>query len=409
MKYRWVCWPVLLAFITGCGGNGKKLNERLTFWRKDKIPYGSFYAYENLQHIFPNASRVVIDKKSPDKYHNMSFGEAIADTEPTYEGKQAYIIIASTVRPDQREAAALLNLAQSGKHVFISSLWIGQNLLDTLGLNTALYTGYTNDVDSLTVSVNNPVTNQPATFSYPGMALDNYFNKMDSTVTAILGTNDDGKANFVRIAYSTGGAIYLHLAPTALTNFFLLHKNNKTYYDNVLSYLPVSTDVVHWDEYFRYHANGEGGDRSTFSALGWIRKQPGLSVAWWLALLLLLLIFLFESKRKQRMIPVIAPLKNASLDFVKTIGRLYFQRKDNRNLAHKMGAHFLDHVRNRYNIRTSAMDEDFVKRLAYKSACDHDQLKDMVYQLKLAQDDFDVSDETLLDLHRKLEEFYKKA
>ncbi len=38
----------------------------------------------------------------------------------------------------------------------------------------------------------------------------------------------------------------------AFTNFFLLHKENKAYYDNVLSYLPASVNEVKWDEYFRY-------------------------------------------------------------------------------------------------------------------------------------------------------------
>jgi hypothetical protein len=38
-----------MMLISSCErGNEKVLNERVTIWRKDKIPYGTFYAYEQL-------------------------------------------------------------------------------------------------------------------------------------------------------------------------------------------------------------------------------------------------------------------------------------------------------------------------------------------------------------------------
>lgn len=396
----------MAGFVAGCGANTKKLNERVTLWRKDKIPYGTWYAYEQVQHIFPDAT-IMLNKKSPaDRYDNDALVTAPVDeTEPA---KNTYLIIAGQVRPSDRETGALLQLAQEGNHVFISSMWIGQNLLDTLDLNTAYGAGFLNRSDSLTVEVFDPVTEIPDSFTYPGRAMDNYFNTMDSSVTSILGHDHEGRANYVKIAYNSGGAIYLHLAPIALTNFFLLHKNNKVYYDLVLSQLPSKAPLVYWDEYFRYHTNGEGGsERNGFSALGWLKKQPGLAAAWWLCLLLLLIIYLVESKRKQRVIPPRMPLRNASVEFVKTIGALYFQRRDNNNLANKMVAHFQDHVRNRYNIRASQMDDDFVKRLAWKSGYDEAALHNLVYQLNMAVDDPGTTDHSLVAMHQKLEDFYK--
>jgi hypothetical protein len=123
----------------------------------------------------------------------------------------------------------------------------------------------------------------------------------------------------------------------------------------------------------------------------------------------MLLIYLFESKRKQRIIPVIQPLKNASVDFVKTIGRLYFQRRDNKNLAQKMTVHFQDHVRSKYGIRVPLTDPEFEKRLAWKTGYDTTALKDMVYFMNMLQDEHTVMDEALLELNQKLEHFYKHA
>lgn len=406
----------IAALAGGCGSQAKRMNKRVTLWRNDKIPYGTWYAYEELQRIFPNAA-VVINKRSPDKYKTFTLKQNKTDDDniSVYDNRKiSNIIIANHVVPDESEVAALLGMVAKGQNVFISSLRIGDILLDSLRLKTAFYTSAYNARDSLTVSVNNPETNDSLSYTYPGMALDNYFVSLDSSITTILGKDRNGRANFVRFSYDGGGSLYIHLAPMAFTNFFLLHKNNKSYYDNVLSYMPQSTELVKWDDYFRYHEAGseDGGSQNgkgLFGAFSWISKQPPLAVASVLLLILLLIIYLFESKRKQRIIPVIPPLKNASLDFVKTIGRLYFQRRDNKNLAQKMTVHFQDHVRSRYGIRNPITDPEFEKRLAWKTGYDVNSIKDLVYYMKMIQDEPSVSDERLLELNRKLEHFYKYA
>jgi hypothetical protein len=97
------------------------------------------------------------------------------------------------------------------------------------------------------------------------------------------------------------------------------------------------------------------------------------------------------------------------VDFVKTIGRLYFQRRDNKNLAQKMTVHFLDHVRSKYGIRVALNDPEFEKRLVWKTGYDANALKDMVYFMNMLQDEYAVTDEALLELNQKLEHFYKHA
>ncbi|OQP60655.1 hypothetical protein A3860_32150 [Niastella vici] len=406
---------VLAGLIAGCGSGRKSLNKRVTLWRSDKIPYGTYYAYENLQSIFPGAS-VVINKRSPDRYKSYSLKNLTDDADSvTYDDEKTTNIIVSTqVIPDDDEVAAILGMVARGQHVFISSLRIGETLLDSLHLKTAFYTSAYNTDDSLTVSVNNPETNDSLAFSYPGFALDNYFVSVDSSIAAVLGKDQYGRPNFVQFNYEGGGSLFIHLAPVAFSNFFLLHKNNKAYYDNVLSYLPKNSEVVRWDEYFRYHTSGgdhgsEKEGKGLFGAGSWLGKQPGLSKAMWLLLLLMAFIYAFESKRKQRIIPVIQPLKNASVDFVKTIGRLYFQRRDNKNLAQKMTVHFQDHVRSKYGIRASLNDPEFEKRLAWKTGYDSNAIKDLLYYMNMLQDEPEVSEEGLLELNRKLEHFYKYA
>jgi hypothetical protein len=389
----------MTSTLAGCS-NRKRLNERISLWRNDKIPYGTFYAFDNLQHIFPDAY-IEISKRSPDKYKGLNLGESVQSYDD--EGKaSAHIIISPQVQPDEKELRALFNYVNEGNHLFISSFNISRQLLDSLHLKVAMFSGYYKNTDSLTINIINPVTYDSLYFTYPGKTMDNYFVSMDSSITNILGRDEDGEVNYVRITYESGGSISIHLAPMAFTNFFLLHQNNKTYYDNALSYLPQSIRLIKWDDYFR---NRIASSKGRFSKLSAFLNNEILRWAFWLVVLLFTIIYLFESKRKQSIVPIIAPIKNASLDFVKTIGRLYYQRRDNKNLAIKMSAHFLDNVRHRYNISTSLLNEEFENKLAYKSDYDRAAIRDIVYTIKTIPDQFSVTDEELLAFNNKLEKF----
>jgi hypothetical protein len=55
---------------------------------------------------------------------------------------------------------------------------------------------------------------------------------------------------------------------------------------------------------------------------------------------ILLLYVLLNMRRKQRYIPIVKKPSNDSLDFVKTIGRLYFDKADHKNLCRKMASFF---------------------------------------------------------------------
>jgi hypothetical protein len=387
--YKWILASVLLLTLGGCQWGGqKKLNRRVTLWRKDKIPYGTYVAYENLKYIFPEAE-ITVNKNSPS-----SFDQELGS------GK-AYIIITHIMDPDESELRAIMNYVGQGNQVFISAFAFGDSLLHTLNITMADSVLRLVQRDSLRLSLYSPVNNDSLSFAYPGDPYDTYASSLDSQYTTVLGRDVKGRPDFIKFGYKSGGAIYLHFAPMAFTNFFLLHKNNKAYFDNALSYIPASVKEVKWDDYFRYERTKD------FSAFQYILANKSLKWAFWLMLLLFLLVYLFESKRKQRIIPVISRLRNNSLDFVKTIGRLYYQRRDNHNLALKMVAHFQDHVRKRYNIQASIMDDEFLDRLSYKSGYGKERLQSIVEDIRTLQERASLTEKELLGFSRQIEEFYK--
>lgn len=384
----------LLVLGVLLGACNKQLNKRVTLWRNDKIPYGTYYAYNNLRYIFSNAEIQTSDK-SPETFYHYT------------QGADAYIVVGSTMRPSERELNALLNHAISGNHVFISAIDFGKNLLDSFKLSLSELQIFR--ADSLTVALEDSTDQTNLLFTYPGYAIARHFSKMDSSVTSILGTDEDGNANFVKFNYQNGGAVYLHAAPAAFTNFFLLHKNNKRYYDVALSSIPDTVNYVKWDDYFRHHIDGlDSAHRSAFSKLKAFLNNEVLRWAFWLTILLFAIVYLVESKRKQRAIPVQKKLNNTSLDFVKTVGRLYYQRRDNKNLAQKMSTHFLSYIRSRYNMNTSQVDEEFGSRLAYKSGRPVTLVKDIISGIQQAEANYEVSDEELMAFNEKIDTFINK-
>ena len=384
----------LLVLGSACNtGKNKYLNKRVTLWRGDKIPYGTYVAYHGLSHIFPDAY-ISTNDKSPS--HLL-----------TGSGKKAYIIITGAMFPDETEINSIMNFVGEGNHVFISSFIWGDSLLHALNVQPAFGGGLFKSEDSLRLSVYNPVSFDSLSFAYPGMSHDSWVSSLDSQYATVLGRDAKGHPDFIKFSYKGGGSLLLHFAPMAFTNFFLLHKNNIDYYNNALSYIPVDVRTVIWDDYFRYAS--ARNQRGAYPILQHILSNDSLRWGFWLLLLLFALLYLFDSKKKQRTIPLIAPLRNNSLDFVKTIGRLYYQRRDNYNLAAKMTAHFQDHIRSRYNFTASFSDPSFAERLAYKTGISKESLEFLVADIRRFQEGNALTDWEILEFNRKMEEFYKSA
>jgi hypothetical protein len=138
-------------------------------------------------------------------------------------------------------------------------------------------------------------------------------------------------------------------------------------------------------------------------------SQRSFRAALLLLIILLGLYILQEMRRKQRIIPAVGKPRNDSLEFVKTIGRLYYEKRDNKNLAQKMAAYFLEHVRNRYKLSTASPGEDFIISLQRKTGQPEDNIRKIVSFINGLDKEETISNEQLAGFHTRLEEFYKLA
>ena len=76
----------------------------------------------------------------------------------------------------------------------------------------------------------------------------------------------------------------------------------------------------------------------------WLQNAP-LRWCVYLTLLGLLLFCVFYARRRQRVIPVVKQPENKSLEFVKLIGTLYYQKHENHDLLQKKYSYFAETVR----------------------------------------------------------------
>jgi hypothetical protein len=232
---------------------------------------------------------------------------------------------------------------------------------------------------------------------------------------AALGNLDEEWVNFIRIPYGEG-QIILHTTPLAFSNFYLKQEKGWDYAGKALSFL--NEGPILWDRYSDYESAarrnwGRRSPRNTRTLqsegpLEYLLSQPSLAWAWYVSLGLALSYLIFRAKRKQRIIPILESNTNTSLEFIATIGQLYFQQHNHRKLAVQKWRLFLSYIRERYHITTRELDDAFIKKLAERSGVDEPQLQSLFRLARnIERSEVFLSENTLVDLHKALDVFYR--
>jgi hypothetical protein len=209
--------------------------------------------------------------------------------------------------------------------------------------------------------------------------------------------DNSDQANFIKAKLGKGN-IYVHCEPLFLTNYYLLKSGNTKYAQDVFSYLKDRETL--WFV--------EANTKESRFFMRFILGNPALKYAWWLLLSGLALFIFFNAKRKQRIVPIIEPLKNTSLDFVKSIGNLYLQEGDFHDMMAKKAQYFLNKVRLDLLIDTQNLDDEFAKKLQLKTGKNIEIINESVSLIKKAQDPYaSVMKEDLIRMNKLLDDILK--
>ncbi len=391
----------------------EKVDWRETYSSNDKIPFGDYVLYNRLPDLFPQVSKF----SKPVPLYNF-YQTVIGNNTGGYSN---LIIVNDEFKADDLDVDWLCAYVDSGNNAFIATGKLPKKLRDTLGVDykVRLISGprifNPDSVQPYILNFSNPALHKQGGFSFKNNYLAQDIVDADTTVAdtlfekpgrhlprIILGGDENGHVNFVRIPYGKGN-FYIHSFPLAFTNYYMLKDENCKYAANCLSYLP--DNKTYWDEYYKpYRA------LKAQTPLRFVLTTPALHWAYLTAMLALFIYVVFALKREQRVIPIIRPFKNLSLEFTRTIGTLYFEQKDHHDLAVKKMTYLLEKIRNNYFLPTDKSDAIFQEKLSQKSNVPLETISEIfgIYasQIKNAKN---ISEATLMKFNSLIENFYNQS
>lgn len=395
--YKYGVHFVLLAILfAACNQHVALPSLKETFSKTDKDPFGCYVFYDQLQLLY---NRNAVHNK------NENFDAVWQNINDT---NALYISISKNLFLSPASEKAMLSYVDNGNDLFISSQHIDSTLLDSLGCKVVTTAPMDETLASMKythVTADTAVFAQAGAYSYFYLPLDSYFKEIDTTTTNVLGKNDFGKPNFIEIFYGKG-KVYLHCEPRVFSNYFLLQKKNNQYLQAVFAFTGAVPEHVYWDDYYSKRNYKPNSDESK-TGLALLLQYPAMAWAFWLLMLLLGVYILFGGKRRQRIVETIAPNMNTTVAFTETVGHLYLQKKDNRNIADKMIMYFQEYIRKQYYLNTSQVNDDFITTLSRKGNVSKEETTALFTLIGVVQQSDQISDEALLLLNKKIAIFYK--
>lgn len=385
---------VLLGIIITELVRPKPLDWRPSYTANDKIPFGCFVLFEELPVLFPG---VAIEKTEETPF------SVLFDRDSS--GKTNYIFVNGGLNFDEQETNKLLEFVESGNDVFMAATFFGYPLSDTLNIEVA--SDYAVQQDTILLNFTNTAFDKEEFFLDRGH-YKTHFISIDTLNTTVLGHIQfrekdflkggrilHKEVNYLKVKFGKG-YFYLNTMPQAFTNYYMLN-NNQQYVANSFSYLKQQT--VLWDNYEK------AGRVVINSPMRFILNQQALKWAYYLIISGLLIFVIFKAKREQRIIPIINPLSNTSVDFAKTIGGLYYQHRDYTNLITKKINYFLEFVRSHYYINTNSINDKIAADLAAKSGKSLGETKALLEYIVYLKNKPAHAEQDVIELNKKIASF----
>ncbi|HEY4326306.1 MAG TPA: DUF4350 domain-containing protein [Mucilaginibacter sp.] len=388
LKIFWIIGgSLLLIYIVARLNRPKTVDWTESFSSKEKTPFGTYVLFDRLKDLFPGAQikpyrRPVYDVVTDDSVKAAS-----------------YIIVCGEIELSKTDYDQLIAYIKKGNNVFIAAQDFGKLLGKNLDVSTVY--DFRTDHSSTPLNFLSHYLDPKKHFSVDKWAGNYYFSKFDTLKSIVLGENVNHKANFIKYNFGKG-SLYLTANPKLFTNYSLLKPQGAAYAATSLSFIKDTRQVI-WDEYY---TQGGGGAQSPMRVF---LSNPALQWAYYVAIFSLLIFVLFEIKRRQRIIPVIEPLSNSTLEFVNVVGQVYYEKRNNANIANKKILYLLEHLRDEYQLKTNKLDEEFIESLIAKLDINKAFAHEFVDYIKYIANQHAVTDRELIELNKMIEKLYIQA
>ena len=392
-----IAFFLLLAALQACKGPASKMPDlRESFAYTDNRPFGTSVAYAMLQNAYPQKKVEITKKEFADNYGWDN------------DSASLYFNISRSFYVNERDAQSLLDFVYKGNTAFISAGTIDTSLFTKIYCKQSKGTNLFGKLVPSNTSIKfiEEFTANKDSFGYFYYPFNNYYPEINGDYARIVGYNDSDETNFF-VFFWGKGKMYFHSEPRGLSNYFLLTKNNNKYLQKILQMMPNAPEHIYWDNFYgKRNFLSKPSDKDG-SSIGTLMKYPPLAKAFLICLALLLLYVLFNSKRRQRIVPVIKQPENTSIAFAEAIAGLYLSKKDNKVVAEKMITYFNEHVRTKYFLNIHVQDDSYADVLSRKSGVPIEITNQLTAAIKKANNNLKVSDEQLLLLNGLVEKFFK--
>ena len=404
------CMMLVAAAGLGCIFRSRNnLPPLVESYRKtDKLPFGAFVAYKGFESEFKNYWINTINQPFDRSWLEMKNDSGFLSK------YSLYFLVAKNLVLSEEEANAMMQFVEAGNDLFISAEYVDLKLQKalhcTIDRRKEMVSEASGKMDDTFVSMYYGNDFQSQKYGYYYFPFSGFISSYDSSATRVLGVNEQNLPDYV-VLFHGKGRFYLHVAPRSFSNYFLLTKNNYQYFEYVTAYLRFDPQYVYWDEYYKnisasdFNNAGRRRNKNEFSSLSVIRQHASLWWAFCIGVSGILLFMIFNTKRKQRSIKIIKPHSNTTVAFAETIGRLYLEQKNNKNIADKMITYFYEYLRRKYFINASSVDGYFINSLSGKSGISLTEIKQLFETIQNIKMQDEVSDEELLELNAGIEKF----
>jgi hypothetical protein len=391
---RLIYISVGLIFIFTIAGQflkTKKIDWTPTFNYEDKNPFGLYIFGNTVNKFFDN--NVTVYKKSLYElnidYKNIS--------------NHNILIIADKTDFKVSEVEDIYNLLKQGNTIFIGSTYFG-DLEKKLGLQTQMWKYFTylpdNSYDNnYEIRFLNKNWKQNDSFVDP-IGNSYIFNATDLKVKGnIYLTSNFSDPMLVKLNIN-GGILYLFTLPYCFTNINLLDNTRRPLSELCLSLLPNQATVV----IDSYSLNNNHN-----SPMKFILGNSSLKSGFYLLVFTVIFFMIFGIKREQRLIPVLSKPINSSKEFISTIARLSFAKKDNLGIAYKKINNFHSFIRNNLNITINHNDVLYREQVKLKSGLKDIEIEILFKTINKVSKMNEISEHSLVNLCNLIDNFYKKV
>lgn len=328
-----------------------------------------------------------------------------------------FIFVGDDFYVDSTTALYLLKYVEKGNRMLISSNYAPLEIMrNFVPIGDSIY-GYTDRLDSVVhLDFSKDTVPHPLKFSFHYQYLKDtaainwsvygigYFKDTLAGYGFIpFSIYNDSCVNSFYVKHGKGRIIF-HANPVLFTNFYMITENGFKQANNYLSQLHKGP--TYWDDPYSVQQNNSRASSS--NPLKFLFSHTYLKWAWYVFLITILLYLFFRSKREQRIIPLMPVNTNASIEYTKAIGTLYFQSKGHNPIANEMYMIFLSEIRSRYGIFTDIAEADLIDQLSLRSGVNKSVLFNLFKQFKYVRTHEDATADDLIILHNAIDYYHKK-